>query len=135
MKFNALIPELTVEDIERTKDFYIGILQFKIEYERPEDKFVFLSLDNIQMMFEQENGYWSVGILEHPYGRGINFEMTVSDVEGLYKRVLDSGIKPFREMKISHYRNGNEDIVQKEFLVQDPDGYLLRFSEDLGEKN
>lgn len=129
MKFNSVIPELTVEDIERTKDFYIGILQFKIEYERPENKFVFLSLENIQMMFEQENGHWSVGILEHPYGRGINFEMTVSDVEGLYKRVLDSGIKPFREMKISHYRNGDEDIVQKEFLVQDPDGYLLRFTD------
>ena len=42
MKFNVIIPELTVEDIERTKDFYIGILQFKIEYDRPEDKFVFL---------------------------------------------------------------------------------------------
>ena len=129
MKFNSVIPELMVEDIVRTKDFYIGILQFKIEYERPENKFVFLSLENIQMMFEQENGHWSVGILEHPYGRGINFEMTVSDVEGLYKRVLDSGIKPFREMKISHYRNGDEDIVQKEFLVQDPDGYLLRFTD------
>ena len=129
MKFNAIIPELTVEDIERIKDFYIGILQFKIEYERAEDKFVFLSLENIQMMFEQENGLWSVGILEHPYGRGINFEMTVSDVEGLYKRGLASGIKPFREMKISHYRKGDEDIVQKEFLVQDPDGYLLRFTD------
>ena len=129
MKFNVIIPELTVEDIERTKDFYIGILQFKIEYERPEDKFVFLSLEDIQMMFEQENSHWSVGKLEHPYGRGINFEMTVSDVEGLYERVLDSGVKPFREMKISHYRNGDKDIVQKEFLVQDPDGYLLRFTD------
>ena len=26
-------------------------------------------------------------------------------------------------------------LGNKEFLVQDPDGYLLRFSEDLGEKN
>ena len=129
MKFNVIIPELTVEDIERTKDFYIGILQFKIEYDRPEDKFVFLSLEDIQMMFEQENGHWNVGKLEHPYGRGINFEMTVSDVEGLYQRVLNSGVKPFREIKISHYRNGDEDIVQKEFLVQDPDGYLLRFTD------
>ena len=51
MRFSGLIPDLTVEDIERTKDFHIGILQFKIEYERPEDKFVFLSLENIQIMF------------------------------------------------------------------------------------
>ena len=26
-------------------------------------------------------------------------------------------------------------LCNKEFLVQAPDGYLLRFSEDLGEKN
>ena len=129
MKFNAIIPELTVEDIERTKDFYIGILNFKIEYERPEDKFVFLSMENIQMMIEQMNGHWSVGVLEHPYGRGINFEMTVSDVDAVYQRILDSGIKPFREIRTSHYRTDDEDIVQKEFLVQDPDGYLLRFTD------
>ena len=128
MEFNSLIPELTVTDIERTKAFYVGILQFKIEYERTENKFVFLSLEKNQMMFEQENGNWSVGVLEYPYGRGINFEMTVSNVDGIYARVLDDGIKPFREMKVSHYRNGDEYIVQKEFLVQDPDGYLLRFT-------
>ena len=129
MKFNSLIPELTVADIERTKEFYINILGFHMEYERTENQFIFLSFEGNQLMFEQENGNWSVGELEYPYGRGINFEMTVSDVEGLYKRILDSKIQPFREMKESHYRNGNEVIVQKEFLIQDPDGYLLRFTE------
>ena len=129
MKFNSLIPELVVSDIERTKDFYVNILNFVIEYERSEDKFIFLSLEDNQMMFEQDNGYWSVGELEYPYGRGVNFEMTVSDVEGLYNRILGFQIKPFRQMSISHYRNGDEDIVQKEFLVQDPDGYLLKFTD------
>lgn len=129
MKFNSLIPELTVVDLEQTKKFYIDILHFRVEYERPEDKFIFLSLEGNQMMFEEDNGNWSVGILEHPFGRGVNFEMTVSNVDILYKAVLDAGITPFREIKINHYRNGNEDIVQKEFLVQDPDGYLLRFTD------
>ena len=127
MEFNSLIPELTVTDLERTRQFYVEILQFHVEYERPENKFLFLALENNQMMFEQENGNWTVGALEYPFGRGINFEMTVSDVDGLYQRVIAAGIKPFREMKVSRYRNGDEDIVQKEFLVQDPDGYLLRF--------
>lgn len=80
-------------------------------------------------MFEEENGHWKTGPLEYPYGRGINFEMTVSDVEGLYRRVLDAGIEQFRELKTSCYRSGEEDIVQKEFLIQDPDGYLLRFTD------
>ena len=129
MKYNSLIPELTVKDIDKTKEFYVKVLQFKVEYERFEDRFVFLSYEGNQMMFEQDNDNWSVGRLEYPYGRGVNFEMTVSDVESLYKRVLDYGIKPFRNLKVSHYRNGDETIVQKEFLIQDPDGYLLRFTD------
>ena len=63
MRFSGLIPDLTVEDIERTKDFHIGILQFNIEYERPEDKFVFLSLENIQIMFDKYSQNLSVKII------------------------------------------------------------------------
>ena len=83
MKFNSLIPELTVSDLEQTKKFYIDILHFKVEYERPEDRFMFLSLEENQMMFEQDNGNWRVGNLEYPFGRGVNFEMTVSDVDAV----------------------------------------------------
>ena len=116
MRFNSLIPELTVSDIEKTKDFYVNILKFKIEYERQEDRFVFLSLEENQMMFEQYNGNWSVGDLEYPCGRGVNFEMTVSDVEKLYKSVIDSDVKPFRKISEKNYRNGDEIIKQKEFF-------------------
>lgn len=129
MKFNSLIPELTVRDIERTKKFYTHVLRFNIEYERPEDKFVFLSLEENQLMFEQDNGSWNTGVLEYPFGRGVNFEMSVSDVEELYGRVIAAGIVPFRRLAANRYRSGTEEIVQKEFLVQDPDGYLLRFTE------
>lgn len=66
MNFNPLIPELTVADIERTKEFYVGVLHFKVEYERSEDRFAFLSYEEIQIMFEQENGHLDVGALEHP---------------------------------------------------------------------
>jgi len=30
------------------------------------------------------------------------------------------------------YRVGDQEVGQREFLVQDPDGYLLRFVERLG---
>ena len=33
-KFNALIPEISVKNIEKSKEFYISILGFKLEYER-----------------------------------------------------------------------------------------------------
>ena len=129
MKFNALIPELSVRDLEKSKAFYTGILQFTVEYERPEDRFAFLSLEGNQLMLEEINGHWETGELVYPFGRGVNFEMTVSDVEGLYQRVLDAGIPLFRERKTSRYRRDDEEIVQTEFLIQDPDGYLLRFTD------
>ncbi len=131
MKFNTLIPELTVSNIEKTKEFYINILEFKIEFERPEDKFVFLSLGNAQMMFEEyhQDG-WNVGILEYPYGRGINFEIGVSNLDELYNKVIESGIKPYRELKISTYTVNGKENHQKEFLLMDYDGYLLRFVDE-----
>lgn len=128
MKFNTLIPELTVSDINKSKDFYINVLQFEVEYERPENNFVFISREGNQLMLKQDNGHWRTGDLVYPYGRGVIIEMTVSDVSSLYQRVLQSGITPFRELRENHYRNGDEVIVQKEFLIQDPDGYLLRFT-------
>ncbi|MBR2727634.1 MAG: VOC family protein [Solobacterium sp.] len=129
MEFNALIPELSVRDIEKSKQFYLEVLQFRIEYGRPEDRFVFLAREDNQLMLEEINGHWETGELVYPFGRGVNFEMTVTGVEDLYQRVLSAGIRPFRELKTNRYRMGEEEIVQKEFLVQDPDGYLLRFTD------
>lgn len=134
MQFNPLIPELTVSNIENTKKFYIEILQFKLEYERPEKKFIFLSKEGNQLMFgenskNKNSDNWETAPLEYPYGRGINFEMTVSNIEELYNRVLSYNIKPFRELMTNRYRKDDEYIVQNEFLIQDPDGYLLRFTD------
>ncbi len=128
MKFNALIPELTVSDIEKTKDFYIGILGFNLEFERQDDKFAFLSFQGSQMMFEQfhEDG-WNVGELEYPYGRGINFEIGVNDITKLYKKVLEENLKIYRELKNTKYLVNGKQEIQKEFIIMDPDGYLLRF--------
>lgn len=127
MNFNKLIPELSVSDINKTREFYVDILGFKICYERPEDKFIFVEKDGNQIMLEQINGNWNVGKMEYPFGRGINFEMTISDVDAVYERIEKAGIKLFRKMEVKDYECGNETVHQKQFLVQDPDGYLLRF--------
>ena len=127
MNFNKLIPELSVTDINKTREFYVDILGFKICYERPEDKFIFVEKDGNQIMLEQINGNWNVGKMEYPFGRGINFEMTISDVDAVYERIEKAGIKLFMKMEVKDYECGDETVHQKQFLVQDPDGYLLRF--------
>lgn len=127
MNFNKLIPELSVSDINYTREFYVDVLGFKICYERPEDKFIFVEKDGNQIMLEQINGNWNVGKMEYPFGRGINFEMTISDVDAVYERIEKAGIKLFMKMEVKDYECGNETVHQKQFLIQDPDGYLLRF--------
>lgn len=128
MDFNKMIPELSVFDIEQTKRFY-NDLGFKIEYERPEEKFVFMSFQDSQFMFEQihDNG-WNIGELIYPLGRGINFSIAVDDIEGLYKLVKTLNLEIYRELNRSIYQVNSTEETQTEFLIQDPNGYLLRFT-------
>ena len=89
VKFNKLIPELSVSDINKSKEFYLS-LGFSIIYERVDDKFCFLELDGNQLMIEEVNENWNVGELEYPFGRGINISMEVSDIDKLYDFVKEN---------------------------------------------
>ena len=127
MKFNSLIPELSVTNITFSTKFYV-FLGFNVKYERKENKFVFLEYENNQIMIEEVNNNWSVGKLSYPFGNGINLSMEVSDIDALYKKVKKLDIPIFRELKVSEYKVDDEVYQDKEFLIQDPDGYLLRFT-------
>lgn len=136
MKFNKLIPELSVSNLNESLKFYVNSIGFKIEYQRPENKFVFISYQGTQFMLQEleENEKWSIGELKHPYGNGVNFQIEVSNVEKIYDALKTSGYKIAFDIEENWYRQDNKLLGNKEFLIQDPDDYLLRFSEDLGEK-
>lgn len=129
MKFNKLIPELSVSNIEKSREFYL-MLGFKIKYERKNDKFIFLERDGCQLMIQEHNDNWNTGELEYPYGRGINISMEIKDVEGLYNLIVKNNYPVFSEIMYNEYETDGKTFIDKEFLVQDPDGYLLRFNEE-----
>lgn len=126
--FNSLIPELSVSNIEKSKKFYEN-LGFKIIYERIENKFCFMQIEDNQIMIEEKNDNWSVGKLEYPYGNGINISMAISDIENMYNELKRKQIDFFMDIKVSEYRVNGKIYQDKEFLIQDPDGYLLRFND------
>jgi len=70
--------------------------------------------------------------LERPYGRGVNLQIAVSDVEGLYGRVVEDGRVPVLPMEDRWYEIDGHSRGHRQFIVADPDGYLLRFFQDLG---
>lgn len=133
MYFNKMIPELSVTNLENSLKFYQTI-GFKIEYERPENKFAFLSLGEIQFMLQEisKDDKWEIAPLLYPFGNGINFQLEVENVDKIYNSLKDYNYKIAFEIEENWYRQDNKLLGNKEFLVQDPDGYLLRFSEDLG---
>ena len=128
MKFNKLIPELSVSNIEESKKFYLN-LGFKIMYERLENKFCFIQYEENQLMIEENNDNWNTGVMEHPYGRGINISMEVSNVEILRNNAITNNYKLYKDIMINKYRVDDKIYIDKEFLIQDPDGYLLRFTQ------
>ena len=79
---------------------------------------------------------WLAGPLEKPYSRGINLQMQTENVDALYdyEEVKESGAHVFLPMEEKWYRRDDVYLGNRQFIVKDPDGYLLRFFQDLGEK-
>lgn len=134
IKFNALIPELSVSSFEESLKFYCDVLGFEIDYQRQESKFAQISLEGAQLMIEEINDNWDVGKMEKPFGRGINFQIELKQIKPMLDSLAKNKYSLFKEVMENWYRQDNQLLGNREFLVQDPDGYLLRFSEDLGEK-
>jgi catechol 2,3-dioxygenase-like lactoylglutathione lyase family enzyme len=134
MKFNKLIPELSVSNFEESLKFYTEVLGFKIEYERNEPEFALISFQGSQIMIEKVNNHWDTGSLEHPFGRGINFQIEVDEIQPILNNLRKNNYPIFVEPEENWYEQSSQILGNKEFLVKDPDGYLLRFAEDLGTK-
>jgi len=134
--WNVMVPELTVIDFNKSLTFYTEILGFSIRNQRKDPNFAYLEQEKVQFMIEQfhENG-WNVAELTSPFGRGVNFQIELSDIEPLLTRINNAQIKLFRDPKESWYDIGEKLSGQKEFLIQDPDGYMLRFTQYLSEKH
>ena len=136
MEWAALVPELYVTDLERSLKFYTSVLGFEVAFSRPEEHFAYIQLGEAQIMLDQfvEGGSWQTGEMDYPFGRGVNFEIAVDDIVILLER-LEAANHPLKiPLEERWYRQGDVLNGQKQFLVMDPDGYLLRFVEVLGTK-
>jgi catechol 2,3-dioxygenase-like lactoylglutathione lyase family enzyme len=127
--FAPLAPELDVTDLDASLRFWCGILGFRISYARPEDGFAYLEREGAQVMLCRRNGNWETASLEHPFGRGLNLQIAVAALDPVIDRLRAAGWPLFREAHAARYRVGESFVSLRQILVQDPDGYLLRFAE------
>ena len=133
--WNPMVPELSVSNFEASLSFYVDVLGFSIRIKRENPDFVYLEQEQVQLMLEQiTDSGWNTGELVTPLGRGVNFQIELSDLDPLLERLKQAQVPFFRDLKETWYDIGEKLSGEREFLVQDLDGYLLRFTQHLGEK-
>ena len=68
--------------------------------------------------------------------RGVNLQI---ECPGGLSELLESldrhGVMPFLPLEDRWYRRGSTELGNRQVWIQDPDGYLLRFFEDLGQRS
>lgn len=132
-----LIPELDVADLDRSLAVYVDILGFTCHASRSEDRFAYLIRDGVHLMLEEASGparRFHTAPLDHPFGRGMNLQIEVADVDALYASVRLANVNVVIALEERWYRQGDVDIGNRQFVMADPDGYLLRFVGNLGER-
>ena len=129
--WNPLVPELGVSNLADSLDFYQS-LGFRVRFRRSDPDFAYIELGQAQLMLETlSEDSWQTGSLERPFGRGINLQIEVPNVRDLSDRLKSSGAQLFEDVIESWYATGDGEEGQLEFLIQDPDGYLIRLVEPL----
>ncbi|MCF6369843.1 bleomycin resistance protein [Rhizobium halophilum] len=138
MRSNALVPELAVSDWRKSRSFYCDVIGFDVRYERPEEGFSYLVLDGGELMIDQiglGRTFTVAGApIERPYGRGLNLQLRVPDLDVVLRRLELANIPLYLPLEEKWYRRNGKEVGNRQFVVADPDGYLVRPFEDLGER-
>jgi catechol 2,3-dioxygenase-like lactoylglutathione lyase family enzyme len=142
-----LVPELDVTDLNDSLRFYVDVAGFDVVFERRPERFAYLALEAAELMLQEAAGpgrRFRTATLERPFGRGVNLQIAVGDVDAVLASVLRSGIEPVVPVEDRWYdlevastvgrwnTSGPIRAGNRQFVVADPDGYLLRFFTSLG---
>ena len=130
-----LVPELLVTDLAVSLRFWCGACGFAVLYDRPEEGFAYLHRDGAQVMLEAVTApgqHWVTAPLEAPLGRGLHFQIEVAALEPILEALAAQAWPLWLAPEEKWYRAGEVEHGQRQFLVQDPDGYLLRFCTGIG---
>lgn len=131
----VLVPELDVSDLSVSLTFYRDLLGFILSFDRPEEAFAYLTLGPVHLMLQQADGpgrRFRTAPLERPFGRGVNLQIRVEEADVIHDRLLGAGTRILLPMEERWYRQDDRLRGNRQFVVEDPDGYLLRFYQDLG---
>ena len=132
-RWNPLLAELMVQDYPASLAWWTNLMGFAPVFARPGQKLAMLQHPNgAQVMIYERDGDWETGAMEPPFGRGAVLQVQVADVTAAHA-IFAAADHPFYVDLREKWRDWGDCLGgQREFLVQDPDGYLVMLIEQLG---
>jgi catechol 2,3-dioxygenase-like lactoylglutathione lyase family enzyme len=129
MKFETATPNLIVSDIERSAAFYRDVLGFQQTTtvpEKPPFVFVWMKQGGVDVFLNVVQPAQSGSSIDHskPVSGTNTMYVKMHGIDELAARVKSHGVTPAIAMHEEFYG-------MKEFAVQDPDGYLIIFAEQI----
>lgn len=123
-----LTPNIMVEYVNSTIQFYQDVLGFQVLAKVPEEgvlDWAMLKRDDVEIMVQSRLSLGSeiAPMLDKPISASLTLYITVEDVKGLREQ-LEGKVTIVQEMHTTFY-NTNE------FAIEDKDGYVWAFAEDI----
>ena len=124
----ALVPGLVVSNLARSVDVYTRLLGFELGHSEP-DRLAVCLHEGHQLILSQQPPEDAASTETVPLGRGVTLNVRCDDPKQIYERLRDEKYPIAIPMEIAEFSDGDARYTQSSFVVADPDGYLLRFSD------
>lgn len=128
MTLNSLTPNLMVNDVEETIEFYTDILGFTLLMTVPETgklDWAMLKRNDVVMMFQTKKSLTSElpRLAGQKPGGGLTFYIKVDRISELHEELFNNEVEIISDLESTFY-----DTI--EFSIVDLNGYVLTFSEE-----
>jgi len=128
MALNSLTPNLMVNDVEETIEYYTDILGFTVLMTVPETgklDWAMLKRNDVIMMFQSKKSLSSElpRLAGEKPGGGLNFYIKVDRITELHEELFNNEVEIISDLDSTFYNT-------IEFSIVDVNGYVLTFSEE-----
>ncbi|HEX6508677.1 MAG TPA: VOC family protein [Chloroflexota bacterium] len=127
----ALTPNLMVENVRETVDWYHSVLGFEAQTEVPGDDevvFAIVRRDGVTLMFQSRTSLGSdlPSLRDLPIGASQTFYIEVDNVEEL-RRLVEGKARILKDLHDTFYGT-------REFYFTDRNGYVLSFAQTMAQE-
>ncbi len=126
MPLTNLTPNMMVENVDETVDFYRDVLGFHLVMNAPEQNpyaWALVKRDDVEMMFQARTSLTEEYPLfeGRPIGGALTFYIDMKDIETLYEKI-HAQVHVVQDLQTTFYG-------KREFAIKDCNGFILTFAE------